>query len=121
MKAVQGQAIADFLTDHPCLEINEMAGFVEIRPWHLYFDRLKHGKGVGVGILIISLTRIQTKFSFELKYNCSNNEAEYEALIVGLEILLEMGARTAHIFGDSQLVITQLTQTYKCINQNLVK
>lgn len=36
---------------------------------------------------------------------CSSNEAEYEALIVGLEVLLDMKVRSVHIYRDSQLVI----------------
>jgi ribonuclease HI len=37
-----------------------------------------------------------------------NNEAEYEALIVGLELSLELGAKSVRIFGDSQLIINQI-------------
>lgn len=42
MKAVKGQVIADFLADHPCLEVDQV-NLVKIKPWQLYFDgsRLK--------------------------------------------------------------------------------
>ena len=38
----------------------------------------------------------------------SNNEAKYEALIMGLELLITRGARNVDIVGDSQLVIRQM-------------
>ena len=62
-----------------------------------------------------------TKFLFELDKDCSNNEAEYEALILGLEILIEKGIKNVEIIRDSQLVIKQVSKDYKCMNENLIK
>ena len=45
------------------------------------------------------------------------HKVEYEALIVGLEILLELGATRVEIMGDSELVIKQVTKEYKCIRE----
>jgi hypothetical protein len=49
-KAVEGQIIADFITEHRDPSI----GLLEITPWALFFDRSSCGKGGGVGILLIS-------------------------------------------------------------------
>jgi hypothetical protein len=49
-KAVKGQIIADFITEHRDSSIN----FLEITPWALFFDGSSCGKGGGVGILLIS-------------------------------------------------------------------
>lgn len=99
MKVVNGQVIADFLADHPCLEVDS-AKLIKIKPWQLYFDGSRHQGGVGVRVLIVSPLGTPTKFMFELKCACSNNEAEHEALIVRLEILVHMGVRNIHICGD---------------------
>ena len=52
--------------------------------------------------------------AFRVEKVCSNNQVEYETLVLGLEILLQMGIRNVEIFGDSQLVINQVKGQYKC-------
>ncbi|XP_016192697.1 uncharacterized protein LOC107633603 [Arachis ipaensis] len=94
---------------------------VHVDYWKLYFDGSKHKDGTGVGILIISLEGIPSEFLFELKYPCSNNVAEYEALILSFEILVEKGATEVQILGDSQLVLKQLSKEFKCNNKKLQK
>ncbi|XP_072062118.1 uncharacterized protein [Arachis hypogaea] len=94
---------------------------VKVDYWKLYFDGSKHKDGAWVGIFIISPEGIPSEFLFELKYPCSNNMAEYEALILGLEILIGKGALEVQIFGDSQLVLKQLSKEFKCNNEKLQK
>jgi hypothetical protein len=48
-KAIKGQIIADFITEHREPSIN----LLEITPWALFFDGYSCGKGGGVGILLI--------------------------------------------------------------------
>ncbi|KAL1308714.1 hypothetical protein AAHE18_17G126100 [Arachis hypogaea] len=122
-KAVKGQVIADFLVDN-LNNLNDQGANVidvEVDYWKLYFDGSKHKDGVRVGILIISPEGIPSEFLFELKYPCSNNVAEYEALILGLEILISKGTLEVQIFGDSQLVLKQLSKEFKCNNERLQK
>jgi len=49
-----------------------------------------------------------------------NNQAEYQALIKGLELLKEVHADTVEIFGDSMLVINQLAGSYECRSEVLI-
>ena len=106
LKSVKGQIVADFIVDHSVVE--ETLSFVDVQPWRLYFDGSIHKNDTGVRILIISPENIPTKFKFRLHKFCFNNEAEYEPLIVGLEILLELGAKHVEIKGDFELVVKQL-------------
>ena len=48
---------------------------------------------------------VKTTLSFNLSFVCTNNQAEYEALVIGLEILLELGAKDVRVIRDSQLVL----------------
>ena len=45
-------------------------------------------------------------------FKASNNEAEYEALIAGLELAKEMKVESLDIFSDSQLVVCQINEEY---------
>ena len=65
---------------------------VERRPWVLKFDGSSTENSVGAGIVIISPKGIKTTLSFNLVFKCINNQVEYEALLISLEILLELGA-----------------------------
>lgn len=53
------------------------------------------------------------RLSFSLTEPRTNNEAEYEALVAGLEEAIVIGIQNLHIFGDSQLVINQVLGIYK--------
>ena len=44
----------------------------------------------------------------------TNNQAEYEAILKGLQLLHEVKADAIKVFGDSQLVINQLIGLYEC-------
>ena len=56
---------------------------------------------VGAGIVIITPEGIRLEHSFRLGFRASNNEAEYEALLVGLRTVLGMGAQDVEAFSDS--------------------
>ncbi|KAM1305568.1 hypothetical protein ACFX2F_023088 [Malus domestica] len=86
-----------------------------ITPWRLYFDGSCTQKNAGAGIVIINPKGSHHYYSLLLDYqNITNNQVEYEALIIGLGILMELGAIEVEVFGDSKLVINQLNGEYKC-------
>ena len=58
--------------------------------------------------------RVKAQLASRVEKVYSNNQVEYEALVLGLEILLRMGIRNVEIFGDSQLVTNQVKGQYKC-------
>ncbi|XP_050916221.1 uncharacterized protein LOC127131340 [Lathyrus oleraceus] len=89
LKAVKGQVVADFIVDHS-IDANAL-DYHELEPWKLYFDGSSHRDGTGIGVVIISPNKIPTRFKYRVEGLYSNNDAEYEALIAGLEILLGLG------------------------------
>jgi hypothetical protein len=93
-KAVKGQIIADFITEHRDPSIN----LLEITPWALFFDGYSCGKVGGVGILLISPRGEMFEFSIPIQPTITNNQAEYEALLRGLQYLKEAKAISVEIF-----------------------
>ncbi|XP_068323204.1 uncharacterized protein [Pyrus communis] len=68
----------------------------------------------GAGIVMIDPKGIHHCYSFLLDYKgITNNRAEYEALIISLEILIKLGADEIEVYCDSELVINQLNGEYK--------
>jgi ribonuclease HI len=109
-KAVKRQALADHIAER----INTDIGALSVRAWAMYFGGSTCGDGCGIGILLVSPQGATYSFSIRLPTACTNNLAEYEAVHKGMELLLEAGAEAVKIFGDSKLVISQLTEEYRC-------
>jgi hypothetical protein len=114
-KAVKGQIINDFITEHRDPSIN----LLEITLWALFFNGSSCGKGGGVGILLISPRGEVFEFAIPIQPTVTNNQAEYEALLRGLQYLKEAKAISVEIYGDSELVIKQLNGQYECRNDIL--
>lgn len=57
--------------------------------------------------------------SFFLGFNITNNEAEWMALVKGLEAAVWMGVGVLDVEGDSELVINQMTGDYQTRNSRL--
>ncbi|XP_059668955.1 uncharacterized protein LOC132314056 [Cornus florida] len=80
--------------------------------WTLSFDGSSTSKGGGVGVVLTSGEGKAQKFSYKLTFACSNNMAEYEALVLGLLAAREEKFKCLHIQEDSNLVVKQLDWTY---------
>ena len=50
--------------------------------------------------------------SYKLNFQCKNNITEYEALILGLQLLKKLGAKRISIHGDAELIIKQIKGEY---------
>jgi hypothetical protein len=106
MKAVKGQALADLIIER----INTNIATLSVRAWAMYFNGSACEDGCGIGILLLSPRAVTYSFSVRLPTPCTNNLAEYEVVRKGMELLLEAGAEAVEVFGDSKLVISQLTE-----------
>ena len=107
--------MADFVTQH-CGVVNTL----EIVPWTLFFDGSTCDQGAGIGIVLISPRGKRHEFSLLIVATSTNNQAEYQALVKGLELLKEVHADAVEIFGDSMLVVNQLAGIYECRSEILI-
>jgi ribonuclease HI len=70
--------------------------------------------GADAGLLFISPLGKHLRYVLRLHFPASNNVAEYEALVNGLRIAVELGVRRLDARGDSQLVIDQVMKNSHC-------
>ena len=60
------------------------------------------------GLALVSLERITIEKSLSLNFSATNNEVEYEALLMGMMMIQKMGGKAVRIFSDSKLVVGQV-------------
>ena len=58
-----------------------------------------------MGLVLISPEKITIEKSLRLSFLTTNNEAEYETLLVGMNMVQKIGGKTVEIFLDSRLVV----------------
>ena len=77
-------------------------------PWEVYVDRAANHRGSGVGLVLVSLEKITIEKSLRLGFSATNNEAEYEALLMGMMMVQKMIGKMVKVFSDSKLVVGQV-------------
>jgi len=80
----------------------------------MYFDGSVMKTGAGAGLLFISPIGVHMRYMVRLHFPASNNTAEYEALLSGLRITIELDIKRLDVRGDSQLVIDQVMKESSC-------
>ncbi len=78
-----------------------------------------HSKTSGIGGVFYRQGEELYTFS-ESFGDATNNEAEYSALIRGLQIALEMNIVRLNIYADSQLVVNQINGEFKVKHKNMI-
>ena len=97
--AIKSQVLADFIAEWT--EVQMPPTIVDQEYWTMYFDGSLRKNGAGAGIVFISPLRVHMRYMVRLHFPSSNNIAEYEALINGLRIAIELGIRCLDVRGDS--------------------
>ena len=77
-------------------------------PWELYIDGAANQRGSGVGLVLVSPKKITIEKSMRLNFSATNNEAEYEALLMEMMMVQKMGGKAVKVFSDSKLVVGQV-------------
>ncbi|XP_066373140.1 uncharacterized protein [Miscanthus floridulus] len=110
--AIKSQALVDFVTEW--MEEQLPTPDVTHEYWMMYFDGSVMALGSGAGVVLISLDRSKVRYAIRIHFSASNNAVEYEALINGLRIAIELGATWLYVRGDSELVIDQVMKESSC-------
>ena len=119
--SIKGQVLVDLVAEFAeCPEEMEggsekldegLIGMVSVQcppPWELYVDGAANQRGSGVELVLISLEKITIEKSLSLNFSATNNEAEYEALLMEMMMVQKMGGKAVKVFSDSKLVVGQV-------------
>ena len=98
--------------------ISEIKVVIDNLPWTLYFDGSKL-KGAGAGFLLIDPKGIRICLVCILEFDCTNNIAEYEAIIQGLKKYLDLNIKVLVVYGDSNITVWQVPNSIHCILEHL--
>jgi ribonuclease HI len=90
-----------------------------VSSWQLFFDGLVCSQGCGIGYVLVSPSGVKQEVCTWLEFKCSKNQAEYEGLLAGLELLASMQAQDVEAFGDTKLVVQQMLGEAQCLDGEL--
>ena len=76
--------------------------------WEVYVDGAANHKGSRVGLVLVSSEKIIIEKSLRLGFSATNNEVEYETLLVGITMVQKLGGKAVEIFSDLRLVVGQV-------------
>ena len=92
---------------------------IELRAWKMYFVGAMNQYRSGIEVILINLDGSHVPLAIKLNFKATNNIVEYEACIVGIEALWELGVKEAEVIGDSTLVIAQEQILWKVKEEHL--
>ncbi|GKU94112.1 hypothetical protein SLEP1_g7642 [Rubroshorea leprosula] len=116
--AIRAQALADFIVEcTPCPSTSNP----EPNDWTLYVDRASSSKGSRAGPLLIGPEGYRSEHALKFNFDATNNMAEYEALLLGLQLALELKISAIQVYSDSQLVVNQINSVCEVIDPVMVK
>ncbi|XP_074342458.1 uncharacterized protein LOC141680022 [Apium graveolens] len=130
---IKAQALDNFVVE--CTIANQEFGGQEDTPqgevrernvenkefWVLYFDGASKINSSGDGLILQSTDGFLVKYAIKLDFTTKNNEAEYEALIVGLSIDGTLRVKNLKVCGDSKLVVSQVNGEFEARYEIMAK
>ncbi|XP_077249395.1 uncharacterized protein LOC143888895 [Tasmannia lanceolata] len=87
----------------------------------LFVDGSANSDGNGAGLVLAGPDRFLVEYALKLDFNASNNEVEYEALLVGLSLVLELEADRLKAHSDSQIIVGHINGLYEAKDQRMLK
>ena len=125
-KTIKGSTMSYFCAENPIEEEDDKEDFldedilnVELEAWKMYFDGAVNQYRNGIRILLITLEGSHIPSVTKLNFELTNNMAEYETCIAGMEAPRELEVKEAKVFGDSTLVIAQAQKLWKVKENHL--
>ena len=104
--AIKGQVLADFVMEFTPIELAQTTHEKDDLPiWKLSVDGASNAQGSGAGLILTSPEGIDIEYALRFGFHASNNEAEYETVIAGLNLAHSLEVGQLEVYSDSQLVV----------------
>jgi ribonuclease HI len=117
---IQSQALADFIADWT-LEAQEKEANKDSEALTVFCDSSWGTFGVGAAAVLVAPSKVRTCYAIKLDFSCTNNIAEYKALLLGLRKLKAMGIRRAVLKTDSQVISGHVDKSCRARDPKLEK
>nr|GEY68645.1 reverse transcriptase domain-containing protein [Tanacetum cinerariifolium] len=124
VSAIKGQILANFIMEHPedGTPDTPMEDKEELPdPWILFMDGSSCLDGSGADLIIMNPEGMEFTYSLRFRFNATNNEAEYEALIAGLQIASQIGIQNLQANVDLKLVANQINIIYIAKESSMIR
>jgi ribonuclease HI len=118
--SIQSQAFADFIANWTLGAQGEEAT-KDAEAWTVFYDGSWGTFGSGAAAVLVAPSKVRTCYAIKLDFSCTNNIAEYEALLLGLRKLKAMGIRRAILKTDSQVISSHVDKSSKARDPKLEK
>ena len=82
-------------------------------------DGALNQRGSRVGLVPISPEKVIIEKFLRLGFSTTNNEAEYEALMMGMVMVQKMGGKSIKVFSDSRLVVGQVKGEFEAEDERM--
>ena len=118
---VKWQILTNFIMEFTPAQSTEATQLAPDLPiWRLSVDGAANAQGSGAGMILTYSDGIDTEYALRFSFQATNNEAEYEAVIVGLNLTHYMEADQLEVSSDSQLVVKQIEDSYEARGEKMI-
>ncbi|GKV35924.1 hypothetical protein SLEP1_g44125 [Rubroshorea leprosula] len=115
---IRAQALIDFIVEcTPCHPNSNP----KLSNWILYVDGASSSKSSGAGAFLVGPDGYRSEHALKFNFDATNNMAEYEALLLGLQLALELKVTAIQVYNDSQLVVNQVNSVCEVVDSVMMK
>ena len=87
--------------------------------WSVHTNGSSNKQAEGADVVLLSPEGDVVECMIRLDFPTTNNEAEYEALVAGLDLARAVGATSVVIYCDSQVITNQIIGDYECKGERM--
>ena len=106
---IKSQALVDFIVEFTTSEIDNWG----VTPWRVQTNRLSNKCAGGIGVVLQSPKGDIIECAIWLQFPTTNNEAGYEAILIGLDLAKAAKASSVILHSDFQVVIEHVNEDYR--------